>query len=84
MNPIYKSVHFISKLFFFTSAAINQLIDAPAAFLCVLTVLSIDLLCCDTNCAEAVVAQSKRALIETHFKHIQIENKFEVKSLPTC
>lgn len=48
---------------------------------CVLTVFSIDLLCCDTNCADTVAAQSKYTLTETHFKHTQMESNFEVKSL---
>lgn len=67
MNPIYKSVHLIAKIL--TSAAINQLIDVPAAFLCVLTVFTIDLLCCDTNCAETVGAQSKCTPTKSHFEH---------------
>lgn len=44
-----QSIHLITKTL--TSAAINQRIDVPAVFLCVLTDFSIDLLCCETNCA---------------------------------
>lgn len=69
MDSIYKSGHFIVKIL--TSAAINQLIDVPAAFLCVLTVFSIDLLCCVYKLRrETVAAQSKRTLTETHVQHI--------------
>lgn len=56
MNPVHKSIHLIVKIL--TTAAINQLIDAPAVFLCVLTAFCIDLLCCETNCPETEGAQA--------------------------
>lgn len=46
MNPVHKSVRVIVKIL--TAAAINQLIDAPAVFLRVLTAYAIDLLCCES------------------------------------
>lgn len=56
MNPVYTSIHLIMKIL--TSAAINQRIDAPAVFLCVLTAFSIDSLRSKTNCAETVGTQA--------------------------
>ncbi len=50
MNPAQKSVNLYRENL--TSAAISQLIDVPAVFLCVLTAFSIDRRCCQTNCAE--------------------------------
>lgn len=57
MNPAYDSIHAVVKIL--TSAAMHQLIDVPAVFLYVLTAFAIDLLCCETNCAETVGAQAK-------------------------
>lgn len=57
MNLAYNSIQAVVKIF--TSAAMHQLIDVPAVFLYVLTGFSIDLLCCETNCAETVSAYVK-------------------------
>lgn len=67
MNPVYTSIHLIMKIL--TSAAINQRIDAPAVFLCVLTAFSIDSLRSKTNCAETVGTQAAEKHTHIH-KHI--------------
>lgn len=54
MNPGHTSVHLILKVL--NSAAVNPVIDVPVVFLCVLTAYSIDLLGCETNCAQALSA----------------------------
>lgn len=60
------SEHLIAKIL--PSAAINQRIDVPAAPLCVFTVYTIDLLCCDADCAETVGAQRGSTCINSHLE----------------